>query len=173
MMKYILLIITIVVTIFTVVGIGGKRQTGISGGTSTVQSPHDSSPSATTGVVPLPTGEDTIRTFIQLINDHNIPEAVGMMDKTIISSDSEKQQYGVVFNSFSTMTLSSITVENFGKDQGTDVPGEERYRVDFVLALKPDSQGGMWEEGKNTRWITIKKQADSGRFMIHDIATGP
>lgn len=170
-MKYILLIITIVVTIITVIGVGGKRQTGISGGMSTVHPTNESSPSATTVVAPLPTGEDTIRTFIRLINDQRIPEAIGMMDETIVSSDSVKQQYGVVFNSFLTITISSITAENFGKDDLKS--GEERYRVDFILDLKPDSQGGMWEEGKNTRWITIKKQADSGRFMIHDIATGP
>jgi hypothetical protein len=119
--------------------------------------------------VPLPTGEDAIRTFISLINEQKIPEAIAMMDSNLISDDSTKQQYGVIFNAFASITVQKIGMELFGKDEWKE--GEERYRVDLKIALKPQGQAGLWDEGINTRWITVMKQ--QGRFMIHDIATGP
>jgi len=170
MQKFAYLFLAIVATVVMVMSIGGVKKPEISSGSSTVAPTAAASPSSTVAdSVPLPTGEDVIRSFIQLINDQKIPDAIAMMDKTLISSDSVKQQYGVIFNSFATISIQKIGVESFGKEEWGE--GEERYRVELLISIKPQGQKGMWEEGVNTRWITVLKQQN--RFMIHDIATGP
>jgi hypothetical protein len=169
MQKFAFLFLAILATIVMVLSLGNSRKPGISGGGSTVAPTVSASPSSTP-ILSEPTGADVIRTFIQLINEQRIPDAIGLMDDNLITSDSDKQQYGVVFNSFASITIQKIGMESFGKEeQGV---GEERYRVELLITKKPQSQKNLWDEGENTRWITVKKQQES-RFMIHDIATGP
>jgi hypothetical protein len=170
MQKFAYLFLAIVATVVMVMSMGGTKKPEISSGSSTVAPTTNASPSSTIAdSVPLPTGEDVISTFIQLINEQKIPDAIAMMDDTIIPSDSVKQQYGVIFNSFATILVQKIGPESFGKEDWGE--GEERYRVELLISIKPQGQKGMWEEGVNTRWITVLKQQN--RFMIHDIATGP
>jgi len=170
MLKFILLTVAVIVTIMTIVGMGGKRTPGISGGGSTVAPTKSASPSPVISQdVPLPMGEDVIRTFVQLIHEKRIPEAIGLMDETLITSDSVKQEYGVVFDSFSSIAISKIGLETFDKENWKE--GEERYRVDLQISIKPEGQKTLWDEGINTRWFTVMKK--EGRFMIHDISTGP
>ncbi|MCJ7826562.1 hypothetical protein MUP56_03025 [Patescibacteria group bacterium] len=170
MQKFILLFIAIAATIITVVTLGQKPKSGISSGGSTIAPTKSVLPSSVINQdVPLPTGEDVIRSFVQLIHEKKIPEAIGLMDETLITSDSVKQEYGVVFNSFSSIAISKIGLETFGKEDWKE--GEERFRVDLQISIKPQSQKSMWDEGATTRWITVVKK--EGRFMIHDIATGP
>jgi len=178
MQKAVLLIIAIIATVAVVSGtVLPTKKSGISGGVSTTAPTASASPAVISDkTVPDQSGEDTIRTFIQLLNEQKILEAIAMMDENLITSDSVKQQYGVVFNSFQSMVISSIALEEFGKDlsagkAGERKEGEERYRVDLKIMLKSESHAGMWEEGVNTRWITVLAQEN--RFMIHDIATGP
>jgi len=171
MQKFALLFLAIAATAIMVLSMGGVvKKSGISGGVSTVvPTQSDFSSSVISQTVPFPTGDDVIRTFVQLINEKKIPEAISMMDATLVPSDSAKQQYGVVFNSFSKNLIQEIGPESFGKEEWGE--GEERYRVDLQITKKPGSQENLWDEGLNTRWITVLKQQD--RFMIHDIATGP
>jgi|GEM_PF-5215267 len=170
MQKFGYLFLAIVATIVVVMSVGGTKKPGISGGSSTVAPTAAASPSSTVvDSVSLPTGEDVIRTFIQRINEQKISDAIAMMDNTLVSSDSDKQQYGVTFNSFSSISISKIGLEIFDKENWKE--GEERYRVDLVITKRPGGEQSMWEEGVNTRWITVLKQQN--RFMIHDIATGP
>jgi hypothetical protein len=170
MLKFILLTVAVIATIMTIVGMGTKRTPGISGGGSTVAPTKSASPSPVISQdVPLPTGEDVIRSFIQLINEQKIPEAIAMMDETLITSDSVKQQYGVVFDSFSSIAISKIGLETFDKENWKE--GEERYRVDLQISIKPENQKSLWDDGINTRWITVVKK--EGRFKIHEINTGP
>lgn len=44
----------------------------------------------TNNIVPLPTEEDIIKNFFQLINEKKIPEAISMMSKEIANDDSTK-----------------------------------------------------------------------------------
>jgi len=170
MQKFAYLFLAIIATVVMVMSMGGAKKPGISGGSSTVAPTLAASPSSTVAdSVPLPTGEDVIRSFVQLINDQKIPDAIAMMDNILVSSDSDKQQYGVTFNSFASISISKIGLETFDKENWKE--GEERYRVDLMISLKPQGQSGLWDEGVNTRWITVMKK--DGRFMIHDIATGP
>jgi len=100
--------------------------------------------------VPLPTEKDVIRTFFSLINEKRIPEAIGMMDKSVVFDDSAKQAYGVQFNNFGTVTIKSI-------DQTSE---SNKYKVVFDT-----------DSGEDTRWITVVKI--DNLWKISDIATGP
>jgi hypothetical protein len=127
----------------------------------------ESTTSSSTGsIVPPPTGEDIIRTFISLINEKRIPEAVSMMDGTMAPDDQTKQAWGVSFNSFSSASVISIAESN--KEEWTD--NKQIYKVVINLAIKPGSNV-IWEQGENYRWIVLQKQA--GVWKIHEIATGP
>jgi hypothetical protein len=163
MQKYILIVIAVVITVFLVFGMRYGRKPSISGGISTV-APTQISP--TSAVENRMTGEDSIRIFIHNINEKKIPEAIAMMDTTLVASDSDRQQYGVVFNSFSTITIQ--TIEPFEKEDWKE--GLERYRVHLRISMKKGQQT-LWDEGENIRWITVVKQQDT--YKIHEIATGP
>ena len=168
-MKYFLLIATIILTISAFVLFGGQpqRRPAISGAGST--GALQETPSVTT--ITHSSGPECIRLFFSLITQGNIPEAISMMDEHLTPSDTEKQIYGTVFNSFAHVDITDIQEEQFGKD--TLDEGETRYKVMMNLAIKPDGQSGMWEEGDTVRWITLKTQKDSGRCVVYDIATGP
>lgn len=122
--------------------------------------------SSTDSTVPLPTGEDIIRTFINLINEKKIPDAIAMMDETMAPDDQTKQAWGVSFNSFS--SISVVSIAEYSKEEWT--ADQQIYKVVINIAIKPGSNV-IWEQGENIRWIVLQKQA--GIWKIHEIATGP
>ena len=131
---------------------------------STVPSPvpTQSSVKESSGV-PLPTQEDVVRTFISLIAEKRISEAVGMMD---VSDESQKQAWGVQLNSFESIALKNIK-EN----------GANSFEVTLTVKMKPDSANGPipyygYENGDNIRWIGLKKGSDN-LWKITGFATSP
>lgn len=131
---------------------------------NTVPSPVPTqSPVKESGGVPLPTQEDVVRTFISLIAEKRISEAVGMMD---VSDDSQKQAWGVQLNSFKSIALKNI------KENGANA-----FEVTLTVKMKPDSANGPipyygYENGDNVRWIGLKKGSDN-LLKITGFATSP
>jgi hypothetical protein len=117
--------------------------------------------------VPLPSREDIVRTFCNLINEGRISDAVGMMD---IKDDSVKQSWGVYLNNFSSFKLISI-----GKSKIDD--SGNSFEVDINVTLKknltdlPIPNYG-WANGVNKRWINLIEK-EKGKYKIAEIATGP
>jgi hypothetical protein len=117
--------------------------------------------------VPLPSKEDVVRTFCNLIDEAKISEAVSMMD---IKDDTTRQSWGVYLNNFSSFKLINI------KKSSIDETGNS-FEVDIKVTLKenltdlPIPNYG-WENGVNRRWIGV---IDSGQglYKISEIATGP
>lgn len=131
------------------------------------ESTTSSSASSSTGsTVPLPTGEDIIRTFINLINEKRIPDAIAMMDETMVPNDQTKQAWEVSFNSFS--SISVVNIAEYGKEEWS--ADRQIYKVVINITIKPGSNV-IWEQGENIRWIVLQKQ--TGLWKIHEIATGP
>jgi len=119
-------------------------------------------------IVPLPTSEDIIRTFFNLINEARIPEAVEMLSQTANPNDSTKQAWGVSFNSFKSVDI--ISIEPWDKSSwNTEL---EIYKVVFDLQLKSGDFAYGWDGGQNTRWIEIAKKPAS-LWKINAFATGP
>lgn len=98
--------------------------------------------------VPLPTGEDVVRIFFNLINEKRIPEAIGMMHSSMVPDDTSKQQWGVQFNSLASVSVKKI--EPFHKKRWTLT--KEVYKVVLKVKVKPEAARAPipnygWENG--------------------------
>ena len=117
--------------------------------------------------VPLPTGEDIIHTFFELIREKRIPDAVSMLSSAATPDESTKQTWGVNFN-----TLESISVKSIAEWQKADwTENKKSYKVVVIAKNKPNPQFRAWENGENTKWINLIKE--NNLWKISEIATGP
>lgn len=158
---YILVLVFIVpIIIFVLLGNASRKQ-------NTNATPLPESNVSQQQNVPLPSKEDTIRTFCNLIDEGRVSEAVNMMD---ITDDSVKQSWGVALNNFSAFKLIGI------KKSAIDESGNS-FEVDINVSLKknltdlPIPNYG-WVEGINKRWINLVEY-EEGKYKIAEIATGP
>lgn len=117
--------------------------------------------------VPLPTGEDIIYTFFELIREKRIADAVSMFSSAAAPDESAKQTWAVNFN-----TLESISVKSIAEWQKTDwTENIKSYKIIVIAKNKPNPQFRAWEDGENTRWINLIKE--NNLWKISEIATGP
>lgn len=112
--------------------------------------------------VPLPSKEDVIRTFCNLIDEGRIDSVVGMM---IVNDDSEKQAWGVMFNSLSSFKL--ISIKNSLIDNA-----DNSFEVEIDATIKDGKEDYGWINGINKRWINLVEY-EKGKYKIAGIATGP
>jgi hypothetical protein len=116
--------------------------------------------------VPLPTQEDIIRTFFNLISEGRASEAVGVMTTKAAGDDSSKQAWGVQFNAFEKVTVEKI--EN-------SIDGE--YKVTLAVQMKQGTEKVQpmpyygWGNGRFVRFISLEKEGNL--WKIAGIATGP
>jgi len=122
---------------------------------------------------PLPTREDLIRVFFELIKDKKISEAINMMDSKLVGDESSKQAWGVQLNSL-IFPVSKRIEPDMKADWTKD---KETYRVNINLEVSQNAKNAPipyygWENGDNTRWITLIRNQESN-WKISEIATGP
>ena len=86
-------------------------------------------PTTTATSAPPSSQKDVINTFYNLISEGNITEAVETLSSTITASDSEKQSWGVMFNSFESIEV--VKIEN---------SGENKHEVTLNIKMKPGSE---------------------------------
>jgi hypothetical protein len=118
-------------------------------------------------IVPLPSGEDIIRVFFELINEKRIPEAIEMMDPAVVVNDSTKQAWGVTFNHFKAAHVEKI--EEYDKSSWTE--SLKTYKATFTLETDAPAEQIIWENGVNIRWIDLKKVGNL--WKIVGFASGP
>jgi hypothetical protein len=123
----------------------------------------------TGGGVPLPSDEDIIRSFVDLIENGEASGAALMM-KT--KNETELQTWAVHFNAIKSFKL--LKIEKTNEDQWTD--NKHIYKVVLDVWMDPSSADAPipyygWQNGENTRWITLEKVGDI--WKIAEIATGP
>jgi hypothetical protein len=124
--------------------------------------------------VPLPTEEDIIRTYFNLIDEKRIPEAIEMMSQKAIGDESSKQAWGVQLNSFR-----SIKVENI--EACKDEPcvwedNQKEFKVSLSVQLDPKAAEAPipyygYDEGSNIRWLILDKEENV--WKITGLGTGP
>jgi hypothetical protein len=122
--------------------------------------------------VPLPRGEDIIRSFFALINDKRIPDAVSMMAPSSVPDESAKQAWGVQFNALNSVKITSMTPS----DKANWNTNQEIYQVNLATTVNPNSKNAPipyygWNDGTDTKWIEIEKVGKI--WKIKGIATGP
>ena len=116
--------------------------------------------------VPLPSQEDIVQTFFNLINEGRIPDAVGMLSSKATSDESSRQAWGVQFNIFKQINLSKI-----------ESAEDNIFKVTLTVDLKPEAASIQpipnygWDNGKNIRWLKLEKE--NNLWKIDGIATGP
>ena len=123
--------------------------------------------------VPLPTPEDIIRLFFDLINEKRIPEAINLMTDQMVDDDTSKQAWGVQFNAIQSIRVQNI--EPSGKEQWTDT--EKMFKVTLEVSVSPEAKDAPipyygWDTNPSIRWITVKKD-NNGLWRIDLLATGP
>lgn len=137
----------------------------------TVAAPEELKPqvvvSPSSAAVPLPTGQSSVRTFLTLISEKRIPEAVGMLSVSASPDESTKQAWGVNFNSIKNLTIKQI--EDWDKNSWTD--NQEIFKATINLEVGTPGEYN-WENGENVRWITVSKNPEN-LWQIESIATGP
>jgi hypothetical protein len=114
------------------------------------------SPTKTAGqpIIPLPQGQETVKTFLNLIAEKRIDEAIGMMTPFLIGDENSKQAWRVHFNAFKKLTVKSV-----------EWAGGNTYKVIVEVEMKPEATNATvpnygWLNGENTRWITLEKIND-------------
>ncbi|OGD84742.1 hypothetical protein A2165_03185 [Candidatus Curtissbacteria bacterium RBG_13_40_7] len=122
--------------------------------------------------VPLPTEEDIIRTFYNLINEGRPADAISMMTSFLVGNDTSKQAWGVQFNSFKSVKV--LAIEPSMQEEWTST--KHTYKVTLDVQMKPEAQNAPipnygWENGQNIRWITLEKVENLFKIVV--IATGP
>jgi hypothetical protein len=120
---------------------------------------------------PLPQDEALIRNFFTLINEKHIPDAIKLMGTEILGTDPVQangiiQEYGVVFNSWNQVTITSVKAV----DKSSWPDTEHTYMVDVELKLQPSPPSQVWAEGTNTRFITVVNE--NGTWKIDSLDTG-
>jgi len=119
--------------------------------------------------VPLPSDENIIRNFVNLVEEGRADKAALMM-KT--KDDTELQTWAVHFaaiNSFKLLKIEKASEESWSNNKHI-------YKVVLDVWMNPKSADAPipyygWENGENTRWITLEKVGDV--WKIAEIATGP
>lgn len=129
--------------------------------------PTEHSDTAGKAEVPLPTGEDIVRVFFELINEKRVPEAVAMLSREAAPDETTKQTWGVNFNSLRSITIKSI--EEWQKNEWTEK--QMTFKVILRAEIRPESSFYAWDNGENTRWINLKKE--DNLWKIFQVATGP
>ena len=120
----------------------------------------------------LPNGLDIVNLFFNLINEHRIDEAVGMMSAQNINDDSTKQAWGVHFNAIKSLNV--IDIEPSDPDSWT--ASYQIYKATLEAYVSSDAANAPipyygWEDNPNIRWVTLVKEGDF--WKIDTLATSP
>lgn len=121
------------------------------------------SPSPTVLIVEL-NPEETIRSFFNYLNNDEYEEAISLFSSRL--SDEESDAYLESFKSWD-----SVRIVNLNKAAPLDEMNEPTYIVDFELQLKADSENLIWQNGEQTRFITLSLENE--KYLIIQIATSP
>ena len=122
--------------------------------------------------VPLPTEEDIIRTFFNLINEKRIPEAISMMSERTVTNDGVKQSWGVQFNAIKSIKV--LSIEPSMKENWTD--DYHSYKTSFEVSMSLESANAVipyygWDGSPSIKWIGLVKE--KGLWKVEGISTGP
>jgi len=111
--------------------------------------------------------ENYIYDFFEIISREDFDRMFSMMDENLIGNVNMQEMWKANFSSLDKIKVVSLYPEEEKKwhDQ------QPLYKVIIYTISKPDYSYYGWEDGENTRWITVEKEKDN--WKIASIATGP
>jgi hypothetical protein len=104
-----------------------------------------------------------VQSFFDALGSRNIDGALGMMD----ANADTKQGWGVNFASIDSLSVTSMS-PMYPEDWTAD---REIYQVELDVKLKPNVQSWGWENGANTRWVSMKRVGEN--WVVHELANNP
>ncbi len=115
-----------------------------------------------------------MRRFFELIGRHQAASAAAMLSPGAAQGPADRALWKKNFESVKSMRISSLSPWS----QNEWTPAEQRFKVGLQVATNPDDPKNPppmphygWEDGSNTRWVTVKWVKD--QWSIAQIATGP
>mgnify|MGYP007112021738 CR=1 FL=1 len=122
--------------------------------------------------VPLPTGEDVINLFFNLINEKRITEAVDMLAVSAAPDDTIRQTWAVQFNAITSIAVTDIKA--WESENWTE--SKQIYKVTLEAYVKNDANTPIpnygWGDNPNIRWLSLEKD-NQNLWKVTSIATGP
>ena len=111
--------------------------------------------------------ENFIYEFFEAIDRGDVEQIFSMMNENLAGNENMQEMWKVNFSSLDKIKVIHIYLE---KDQKW-LDKQSLYEVNIYTISKPGSPYCGWDEGENTRWITVATEED--RRKIVSIATGP
>lgn len=124
---------------------------------------EQTSPTPTISVIEL-NPEDTIRSFFNYLNNDEYEEAISLFSSRLSEGQSDAYLESL-------KNWDNVRIVNLNKAAPLDEMNEPTYIVDFELQLKADSQNLIWQNGEQTRFITLSLENE--KYLIIQIATSP
>lgn len=111
--------------------------------------------------------ENFIYEFFEAIDQKKFEQVFSMMDENLAGNENMQEMWKTNFSS-----LDKIKVIWLYPEEEQKWPNHQPlYEVNIYTISKPGSPYYGWDEGRNTRWITVAAEED--KWKIVSIATGP
>lgn len=131
----------------------------------------DNNPQISTTPNILPDPKDTIRAYFTYINNGEISKALDLLSTRFIGNEPLADNSMIMALTDAYSNWAQVELLSIAKAAPLDEELEPTYVVSFDLELKELDMGSNWNNGENTRFITLSLEQEE--FKIIDIATGP
>lgn len=111
--------------------------------------------------------ENFIYEFFEAADQKNFEQVFTMMDENLAGNENMQEMWKVAFSGLDQVKVVSLYPEEEQKWHNH----KPLYKVNIYIKSKPGFPYYGWDEGRNTRWITITPTGDSWKIM--SIATSP
>ncbi|MGB6607968.1 MAG: hypothetical protein WBF28_09185, partial [Atribacterota bacterium] len=111
--------------------------------------------------------ENFIYEFFEAIDRGDVEQIFSMMDENLAGNENMQEMWKANFSSLDKIKVIWLYPEEERKWHNK----QPLYKVNIFLKSKPGSPYYGWEEGENTRWITVTTNEDNRKIV--SIATGP
>lgn len=112
----------------------------------------------------IPGPEDTIRSFFNLLDTEDYDNALKLLSPRMTKDDTASY-----LQSFK--TWESVKIIDINKAAPLDEVSEPTFLVEFELLIKADTDELIWQNGEQTRFITLAMENEV--YKIIEIATSP
>jgi hypothetical protein len=111
--------------------------------------------------------ENFIYDFFEAVDQKNFEQVFTMMDENLAGNENMQEMWKANFSSLDKIKVVSLYLEEEQKWYDK----QPLYKVTIYTISKPSSPYYGWDEGRNTRWITVTTNEDKRKII--SIAAGP
>ena len=111
--------------------------------------------------------ENFIYDYFEAIDQGETDPYFSMMDEELAGDENKREMWKTAFSGLDLVKVVSLYPEEERKWHNK----QPLYEVSIYTISKPGSPYYGWDEGRNTRWITVATEKD--KWKIVSIATGP